>query len=618
MASVSEDAKWWEQGKRDRHHLVTELVKDVQNRNAYRRTLNLHHLRLYADRNVSGLTAGTYAKATMGEGFRRPRLSLNVVRNCIDTTTSMITRSRPAIAYKSDGDFYMQQRAKTRAKFVMGLFQAGGVYSLGPRMFKDAGIFGTGFIKVCRDYANGRVTFEKTFPGEIWVDDAEAIYGDPRTLYQVRAVDKGVLRNLYPKRESAIAEARAPDIGNYGRSHCDQAIVVEAWHLPSGPGAKDGWTGCYTDKGALYETSYKHEAFPFARMPYTEETLGYWGNGIAYNLTGIQYEINSIVRMLQMGLYSAGGMTILLEKGSKVARTQLNNDIWARLVYYSGAKPDYVTPEPLSVGAREMLQFYIEQAYAIEGISQLGARGEIPAGLAGSGRAQLVYKDIESQRFITVQRQYEQAHMDLAERALEGVADIYDKTGEYEVRYQNKSFMERIGIDDIGDDGDEFAVQAEAISMLPYTLAGRQALAQQAEASGYIDKVSAAKIAGWGDYNSEMNLHLAPTEIIDERIDKIMRTGEYIGPHPRMDIELAITRANLWFLKYECDGAPPERLELLGDFIDELHDMAAAGEAALAAEGNAAAPPGAGLEPAAEDIGLEAGAPPTISAMEAA
>ncbi len=617
MAAPAEDAAWWEKGKRDRYGLVTELVKDIQNRNAYRRTLNLHHLRLYADRNVSGLTAGTYAKAGMSEGFRRPRLSLNVVRNCIDTATSMITRGRPAIAYKTEGDFMMQQRAKSRARFVMGLFEQNKAYDLGPRAFKDAGIFGTGLIKVCREYAHGRVTFEKTFPGEIWVDDAEAVYGEPRSLFQVRAVDKGVLKQLYPSKLSAIIDAKAPDITTYGRVCSDQAVVVEAWHLPSGPGATDGWAGCYTDKGTLNEGRYKHEAFPFAGMRWNEDTLGWWGSGIAYELTGLQYEINSLVRAAQLGMYSAGGMKILCERGSKIVKAQLNNDLWATIVNYTGERPSFVTPEPVSVTLRELLNWYVDQAYALVGITQLGARGEIPAGLAGSGRAQLVYKDIESQRFITVQRSYERMFMDLAERSLEAAFDIADKTGDYEVKYAGKRFIERIALEDIEDDGDEFMIRAEPVSMLPYTLAGRQALAQQAEAAGYIDKVAAKKVAGWGEYDSEMDLSLAPIDLVDERIERIMRTGEYIGPHPRMDIEMALERANLAYQRYELDGAPPERLDLLGQFIDEMNDMMELAEQAMGVDASGQAPPGGAPAEAAE-FGLQAGAPPTVPAMEAA
>lgn len=574
-----QNCDWWEESKGKRHEVLSAVCNDIQERQAARRDLNLHCLRLYSERQVLGMTAGTYSRTEGGARFQKPKLGLNVVRNCIDAATAMITRTRPRVAYlPNDADFEMQQRAKCRTKFVAGLFHMNSMDSLGPRAFKDGGIFGTGLVKVCREIAadrkSGSVRFERTFPGEVWVDDAEAVYGEPRSLYQIRAVDKKVLAALYPGKKDAIEKASPPDYRFYGQhSIANQALVYEAWHLPSAQNANDGWHGICVDSGELYFEKYKHETFPFGRICWNEESLGWWGTGLAQQLTGIQYEINMLVRQAQIGLYSSGNMKVAVERGAKIVNAQINNDMWMTKLEYTGQPPIFMTPEPLSGTLKEMLQFYIDQAYAITGISQLAARGEIPAGLSGSGRSQLVYKDTDSQRFVQVSRQYEQMHIDLGERALEAAADVYDQVGEVSVPYATRRKVEYLGFEDVQGDKDEFQIQSDVSSALPYTLAGRTALADQWEAKGWIDSWQAKKLAGVPDIDAELAMSLAPIELIDERIDRILTKGDYLSPHPRMNLQLAFDRSTLAFQRAELDGCPPDKLDLLGQFIDECHDQ---------------------------------------------
>lgn len=618
------DIQWWEKGRQDRHLIVASILKEIQEQSSYRRQRNLHHLRLYSDRALTSAARKLATASTDDRGFKRPRLSLNVIRSCIDSATSTITRGRPAISYiTSEGDFTLQQRAKARSKFVQAVFHQNQAYDIGQRVFKDACILDIGLAKVCREY--GKVRIEKTYPGEVWVNEDEAVYGDPPALYQVRAVDAARLKALYPGKAKAIDNADAPESDSYrSRSTiADQRQVIEAWHLPSSPTANDGRHIICTAGGILRDEPYRHQHFPFAEMRWNDESIGWYGCGLAYELTGIQYEINSLLRHIQMGLYSAGGLKILLEKGSKISPTHITNDLWATIVEYVGQRPEWVAPDGISAAVQQMLQFYIEQAYGITGISQLGARGEIPSGLAGSGRAQLVYKDIESQRFITVQRRYEQFFMDLADRVIEAASDLAEDSGEFEATYVGAKYLQRINYRDIGEEDDEFVVQAEPVSMLPYTMAGKFALAEQMRASGYIDINSAKKLSGLPDVDAEMNLELAPIDLVDDAIERILERGEALWPDPRGDVALAVKRATLAFQRAVLNDAPAERLDLLSEYIDEGNNMLktaedankAAAQEALATAGAVGAGPAAS---AGGDFGAQMGANPVIPQTVAA
>ena len=251
------------------------------------------------------------------------------------------------------------------------------------------------------------------------------------------------------------------------------------------------------------------------------------------------------------------------------------------------------------------LQWLVDQAYATTGLSQMGARGEMPAGLSGSGRSMLVYQNVESQRFITVQRQYERFFMELAERCLEAAADLYEKDKGFFVQYIGSDIAERIGFKEIAGNADEFQIQVFPTSILPATPAGRLAMVEQLRMGGYIDQGQAKKLLDFPDITTEMDSDIAPYELIDERIGRIMEHGQYLGPHPRMDIALAQKRATLAFQRYELAGAPGDRLELLGQFIDECNDLLEQAEVAAQA-----VPPAGGLSAATPPALPPAGAGP--------
>jgi len=366
--------------------------------------------------------------------------------------------------------------------------------------------------------------------------------------------------------------------------------VVEAWHLASGPEAKDGRHVIVIDKATLLDEAYQHEAAPFAVMRWSEDTLGWYGTGVAQELTGIQYEINQLILGIQSAMYMGGNLKILLERGSKIVAAHLNNDIRGTVVEYSGTPPAWIAPDTVSNQMLSQLQWLVDQAYAVTGISQMAARSEVPAGLSGSGRSLLVYQNVESQRFLTVQRQYERFFMDLAKRVLEAAADLYEQDGDFVVTHLGDDWAEKIGFQDIAGDEDEFHIQVFPTSLLPATPAGRLAMVEQLRMGGYIDAAQGKKLLDFPDITSEMDMDLAPGELIDERIGLIVEKGEYHGPHPRMDVELALRRATLAYQRAELRHVPQDRLELLGQFIDECSDLLEVAVAASAPQPGAAGP----------------------------
>jgi hypothetical protein len=101
------------------------------------------------------------------------------------------------------------------------------------------------------------------------------------------------------------------------------------------------------------------------------------------------------------------------------------------------------------------------------------------------------------------------------------------------------------------------------------------AMVESLEARGYIDRAQSLKLLDFPDIDAEMSLELAPMELIDERIQKIIDGDEYLAPHPRMDLDMALKRSMLAYQRGEQRGLPEDKLDRLGQFIDAISELQA-------------------------------------------
>lgn len=587
MRARLDELDWWSASAAERGHVLGGIVEELEDRQAPRRAADLHHLRLYSTRQAyaqHGAAAGGWNRGRPLQ--RRPRLSLNVVRSCVDTAVSQITRARPRPQFlTSGGNWDLHQRAKKRGRFVESVFHRCQAYRLGQRAFKDAAIFGEGYLHT---YADGdRIQIDRVPPNEMIIDESEGIYGEPKNIFRVRIADKLVLKEMFPKKHSVIDSAPSPDERYYGRAHSARlCVVAQAWHLPSGPKAEDGrYAVTLLGKdGLLYDGEYAHQDAPFAMVRWNEDPYGWHGTGIPSELTGIQHEINQILRTIEANIYMGGNLKVFVPKGS-IAKGQISNDLRGVLVETNGPDaPQFVVNDVASPQLFGHLQFLIEQAYGITGISAAMAQAAEPD-RAESGRAKLVQRQTYSQRFLHVERQYEAMFMDLTNRSLEVAGDLANDGVSLTERFPGRWSMDVIDYADVHMEEEEGLPQVFPTSILPDTPAGKLAMVESLEARGYIGRAQAMKLLDFPDIDSEMNLELAPIELIDMRIEKMLDTGEYLAPHPRMDLELARERSLLAYQWAEERGCPEDRLETLGQFVDACNDMLAPPPAPPAAAG---------------------------------
>jgi hypothetical protein len=594
------DTRWWTR-KANAHNTVAEAARAADTASSTQRTEDAHHLRLYSEREwaisqlADGASARTKAMSAL-KARKSRRLSLNVVRNNIDGWQNLICRGRPHINFLTKGaDWSLQKTARMRTRFVEAHFLKRELYGKTPRVVKHAGIFGRGFVQVVKRHK--MIDYEVVPPWELKIDPSEAYADDPRSLYRMRTIDRSVAKELFPEKAKELD------------AHTDDRLVlVDAWHLPSGPDANDGvYAQVIPGVVTLSWKRYKWEAFPIVPFFFDDAPLGWGGQGIAEELSGIQLEINAVLRTIQNNVYFGGNVKVAVERGSSASSTnQMSNALGGPVIEFVKTPPVFFTG---NLGLAELLQHLQNlrrEASEIIGISQMNVESQTPFA-SMSGRARIKHDQSYSQRFKTHQDRYEEFHKRLAERTLEAAADLAEAGENIEVIFPGRDHLEVIKYSDVAGKREDFDCEAWSASLVGETPSGRLAHIEQMMSLGMIDLEAAMQLYDVPyDLRSQMEATLAPLELAREAIDRIIENGEAVTPTPIMNLAKAAQLSGMWIQRGMLRGVDPAKLYLLLDFNKVC--LMLLNRAQAPANANAGAPavapvlPGPGAPPVGPDM----------------
>lgn len=569
---LSNDRKWWLQDKQDIPAAINGITRFLHDHQSRRMTQNLLSARLYGNLSVMGLNGLTYSKIASAGQAIKDRVSYNVVQSVIDTLVAKIAKNKPKPLFlTSGGDYKMQRKAKKLDKFCEGLFYENEYYRLAAECFRDACVWDAGVIHVYNHY--GRVAFERVIPLEIYVDEVEAFYGQPRQLHWVKNVDRAVLLDLFPNKRKSILNCSAANPDNIGgyQGISDVITVRQSWHLPSGPDAKDGLCAITIENEVLDSYDWDKDYFPFAIMHYNKRLFGYWGQGLAEQLQNIQLEINKLLWVIQRSMHLGGSFKILLENSSKIIKEHLNNDIGA-IINYTGSPPTYVTPPMVQPEVYQHFQTLKNAAYEQAGISQLSAASEKPAGL-NSGKALREYNDIETDRFMVTGQVYERFALDTARLAVDCAKDIYENEGSYEVKVPGKKFIETIDWKEVDLEDDDYVMKLYPVSSLPNAPEGRLQTIQEYVQAGFMAPRTARRLLDFPDLEQIEDLANSQEDYIHEMLEKIVDDGIYTPPEPYDNLSLCAELALEYYSQGKCNGLDEPKLDLLRQFIDQCNSI---------------------------------------------
>lgn len=538
--------------------------------------------------------------------FRDGKSRMPVLAGMVDATVSRIGRARPLpTVLTTNGDFKAKRRARLKTRWLQGMFKKMGIHQTMKAVLRDALVLGTGVAKTFYDAEAEEIRCEHVWPGYLFVHKIEAKHGCIRSLYQVMAVDRQTLADRFPESKRYILDsAKPPLVEEVTSAHADLVEVIEAWRI--GTKTTPGKHAIVCGNEVLFEEDWDEQRFPFEFLHWRNLQREFWGQGMVESGAGLQSMINDTARTMEE-CFRFSFPFMAYDKASGFPAESLSNQ--PGMAYPVNGSPSqqvaHFTPPPFSEAYYRYLEMLVRKLFETQGVSELAASSSKPSGL-NSGKALLVFQDVESERFLVQGRAYEELHVSLAERVV-AIAERLVKDGTKSEALRalgGQKALEAIQYEDVRFADRPWEVQVFPVTSLSHTPSGRLQQIQEMLQMGIIpDPAVARELLDYPDFDRFTSVESARRELVEKCIDTALDRGEVKPPNPYMDLQYAMRRGVLEINLAQMEGAPEKSLQALRDFVGAVESQIArqqeqaameaqqAQAAAGAAAGGAPVPP---------------------------
>lgn len=636
--TTTQDARWWAADfASDRHRKVIDWAMAIRNRQERWRKRDLLHACLYGNMEILGFGPSNFWKFGNDDG----RLTMNIVKPKVDTWVSMICRSKPEGMFLPNASgaiarerWTLKRRCKQYERFANGKLEEGKFHEeIAPLAVLDVGIFDYGLSKVSitgvddqeQDWRRADVRFERVYPHQMIINDAEAMNGNPRTIAQRMPVDRFVLAEKFPKKRAEImdcAKGFAADEGGVNEEDSDVLCVTEIWHLPSKEGTEDAkdWDGstdgrhCLVIENAtLIDEAYECNRFPFSRLTQMPVPMGIRGQSIAHQLRPVQVSINEMLLDFKDAVHTMARPKWLIPNQSGIDKGHIDDQIASQVWYDAPYKPEPWAPGTIPPDAYKFFLDQWDKADEIIGISSYRSAGVVPTNLK-SGKAQEVANDTQDGRFLMSSRFFEAWTMDNIDLALMKAQIISKKRPDYPSRYidRKKSMVFVIPFKELGPlTRSQYTLDCYPASALANTPGARYDQLKDMRDSGDLSRETYLKLLDWPDLAGEMKLLNAPLDLADMLIERYLNAEDpdapdvYLAPEGRWPIQTLYQKFLYATIDAQTDGTPDGNLKLMNRFMTQLEAQAA--KIGLQLPGMP--PPNTGAANTAAPLGVAGGTP---------
>lgn len=588
---VRDTELWWELGDEKIGKAVSALVDELWHLDLYRRNEAEKSIRRFGGKTMRGLFEGRELL------FDRDNLRLNVTKAVTETLTAKIGTNRPRPKILTDGaNHSLRLRAKKLQKYVDGIYQQAEVYAKCPMKFRDALIFGTGVTYFYANVGERKVECERVFPLEMLVDPVDAVNGEPRQIFRIKFLDKGVVKRMAPDKAAEIEDQKPLDAENLPEFWTDgratrMVRVVEAWYRADYdldgnlvPGKHVLACGDVT----LVAEDYNYTEFPFEFFHWTKPTRGFWGDSAVSEIRGIEKEINRLLQHIQKSMRLAGMPWVLAPAESKVKHDKLTNEV-ASIIKYEGPTPPTIASfQAVHPQVMEHLWALYAKAFETLGTNQMQAAAIKPPGI-DSGRALEQLGEEHLVRFKTVSKDFEdivgrrfaQQFVRVARELDETLRDRGVKDG-YVIRAVNNKTTLKLQWSDCAIGSDDFFLQTWPTSVLPITPSGRTEEVERWQQNGWITAQRAQDLLEFPDLESESNLTKADSELLEWQLEQMLDDGKDVVPEPRQNLDQAMQRGTYALEFGMRTNVPEAHLDKLRVFLNAIEELQQAAAAAAA------------------------------------
>jgi hypothetical protein len=614
---VEDEAFWYLPEVDNRHEAIFSYVRSIEESPRHRdiRRRNVAHAQLYSNRYEVGLS-GEYSTDHYRDGYSQ--VTDNLIQRIADTATSLQGTGRVKPTFLTDGaDWETYKQAEDLTKINWGLWNGLNVNPKRTRMFLDAAIFGTGCLYVGR--ANGKICVDRVIIDDIVVDeDALPASGDmPRQLHRVRFIAREILESKFGGDEdmdTAIEQAscgwRRPTDWR-GTRGSDMVLVVESWHLPSGPTAKDGRYVMCIDTAVLVDESYTDEHYPFIFFHYDLPVTGFYGRGVAELLLGHQIRFNQLHDFIRVSQNRMSKPLWWVNSASRVLDNFFTTEI-ATIGQYSGASPPVsVTPQAVHPEMYQQEDRIEQSALRAAGISAMAANATRPEGVEHAVALREL-SDSQAKRHIERTSRLEDSALEMTTQLLHQLRDMVVSKESLD-DFSERELIDRVKWKKLDLRSTRFTIQIQTASMLSETPSGRkQGVMELLQYGGFeflgggnpqAGMQEAMRLLGHPDLGQNRKRMNAAMERIEWVIGR-MRDGEMVLPEQFDNLALGVPTVVAAMQDYEVRGAPEEILDLFRNWVEQAQELLAQQSAAQAAAQAPVDPMTQALDPAAMDPGL--------------
>lgn len=519
-----------------------------------RLTEHLKYLKLYSGKPQSS-TMGFYTPSStpptkLSRNRDKYRVNYNVIKSVIDTLVSKACLNPPKATLITEGGCITDRlKAIKLDKAVYMAMKAAHVFKDWNVFVKHALIHGDCDVKVYACPKEKKIKFTRILPCDVYVQDLDAMYGDPSCLYQTSFMHKDILFSKYPemkdirdakyKSDSSklqsqfISQGKIENVEGFR----DYIEIVESWK--TAVGKTKGRHMIICRYGVLLDEPYEREELPIARLSWSKSHFGYYSPGIPEQLESKQSQINMILAfMTEAADKSKSPILFYQQTGNSDSPLKIKNNEIAQAVAYQGDRlPQWSTFSGYPATEFERLQWLIRSCYEEVGLNQMSSTGKNILGSGASKVALQEFTNIESDRFQEFGKSLDNFMIDLCKQTITALQELKDM-GVKSIKGEFKGMYEEISLEHLKLDPKEFEFSIVTSSMLPMSSAARKDFASDLYNSGIIDKVKMLELLQLPDLENLNKLELSARHALEIQVEKLIETldEQYTIPNENTDL----------------------------------------------------------------------------------
>lgn len=331
----------------------------------------------------------------------------NVTKSVIDSIVSKLANQKVRPFFTPVNGTYKTRRiVKQCQTFFDTYFDNQKVHTKVVKAFLESCIFGIGYL-----YVNPLTYQIEVLPSWcVATLNTESIFGNPTKLL--------VKYNNFPT--TLLSDY------DIGENTSDREYVTFEQYVDT----KAHVYKIYINGVEVKSLDYKADVLPIVQLRWGSSVMGNYSSSIVEELDGIQTQIDLISAKISAASQLTPANTTYVLEGSNLTPGDINNRVGN--VYGVKCPPGMntipvmnVTPSPIDPYWQTLMEYYVQKAYEMIGISQLSAMSQKPQG-ADSGVALQTLEDVESDRFEQQVISFVQGFMDLARVLIQVVPEDAD------------------------------------------------------------------------------------------------------------------------------------------------------------------------------------------------